>query len=70
MASGEPEEKLKIKKPMKLYRHSHDEMGFFEAAYTIRWGFKGNTMSCLSLWKCLVPECSERYLENRSRQRK
>lgn len=38
MASGEPEEKLKIKKPMKLYRHSHDEMGFFEAAYTIRWG--------------------------------
>lgn len=55
MASGEPEEKLKGKKPMKSCRRSQDEVGFFEAACTIRWGLaaqktvKGNTMSYLYL---------------------
>ena len=45
MASWEPEEKLKIKKPIKLYIHSHDEMGFFEAAYIIRWGLAAQETS-------------------------
>lgn len=45
MASGELEEKLKDKKPMKLCRHSHDEVGFFEAACTIRWGLAAQETS-------------------------
>lgn len=45
MASGEPEEKLKGKKPMKSCRRSQDEVGFFKAACTIRWGLAAQETS-------------------------